>query len=154
MRLCAENLSVSDLNALMRIDEVDDQTPSGGRLKRWFDWNLSLRVELAIFRAQKLGQDIDGDQGVEKVSGTEEIAREAFNQESPLTGEEVLERARWGILEELEVGHYFDLQKLMVYGLKISILERKAQFDIDSGLENFKRIYSAVTDAKIGEQPE
>jgi hypothetical protein len=123
-------------------------------LQEWFDWNLSLRVELAILRAQRAGTNIEEYQGAEKISGTEEIAREAFNQESPLAAEEVLERARWAVLEELEVGHYFDLQKLLVYGLKISILERKSQFDMDSGLENFNRIYGAITEAKIGEQPE
>jgi hypothetical protein len=42
----------------------------------------------------------------------------------------------------------------MVYGLKISILERRARFETESGLENFKRIYSAVAEDKIGAQPE
>ena len=154
MQLCSANLSGSDLDALMRMDELDDQASPGGRLQKWVDWNLSLGAELAILRAQKLGLESDAPQGVEKIPGTEEIAREAFNQESPLAAEEVLERARWAVLEELEVCHYFDLQKLIVYGMKISILERKSQFDIDAGLENFKQIYGAVTEAKIGEQPE
>ena len=163
MRLCAENLSKSDLNALMRMDDQvgpddpDDpvgRASRGGGLKKWFDWNLSLSAELAILRAQELGLDAGQNQGIEKIPGTEEIAREAFNQESPLIAEDALDRARWAVLEELEVGHYFDLRKLSVYGFKISILERKSQFDMDKGLDNFNRIYSTVTDAKIGEQPE
>ena len=154
IQLCEHNLSRSDMRELARIDVDAGPALRGGRLKKWFDWNRSLAAELAILRAEKLGLDTDAFQRVEKVSGTEELAREIFGQGSPLTAEEVLERARWAFLEELEVGHYFDLQKLMVYGLKVSILERKAQFDTEAGLENFKRIYSAVSEGKIGEQPE
>lgn len=153
-QLCLENLSAADLKVFQKMDQVASDEAGNGLPKRWFDWNRSLRFELAALRAQNLGMDFDGYQGIDKIAGTEELAREAYNQESPLTSEEVLERGRWGFLEELEVGHFFDLQKLLVYGLKISILERKSQFDIDAGLENFKRIYGMVTEGKIGEQPE
>ena len=153
-QLCCENLSEADLNIFKEIYQADSGETGNGFLRRWFSWNRSLRFELAVLRAQNLGMDFDGYQGIDKMTGTEELAREAYNQESPLTSEEVLERGRWGFLDELEVGHFFDLQKLLVYGLKLSILERKSRFNIDKGLENFKRIYGAVTEGKIGEQPE
>ena len=154
MQLCAENLSASDLKILKYMDELGGDAAGSGLLKQWFEWNLSLRFELATLRAQKLRIDLEGSQGIGKMSGTEEVAREAFSQESPIDAEEAIERGRWGVLEELEVGHFFDLEKLLVYGMKISILERKAQFELESGLANFKSIYSAVTEGKIGEQPE
>jgi hypothetical protein len=36
----------------------------------------------------------------------------------------MLDEARWRMLEELCVGHYFDLDFLIIYALKLLILER------------------------------
>ena len=154
LTLCAENLSKSDLRAVMNADKTDGTYPGSALIEKWREWNLSLRADLATLQAQRQGRSADEYQRIERVSGTEELARDAFNTESPLAAEDVIERGRWAELDELEVGHFFDVGKLIVYRLKISILERKAMFDLNAGLENFGRIYDVVTEEKLGVQPE
>jgi hypothetical protein len=72
------------------------------------------------------------------------IAREAFAQESPLQAEDTLNRARWRYLDELEVGHYFDIDKILVYALRLQILARKALFEAEKGREMFEKVYSEI----------
>ena len=57
-----------------------------------------------------------------------EAAREAYNHESPLSGEDILNRARWFHLDELEVGHFFDLDRVIIYYVKLQILARRRVF--------------------------
>jgi hypothetical protein len=79
------------------------------------------------------------------VLGPEAIARNAFHQESPLAGELMIQRGRWGILDELEFGHYFDLERLIVYKLKLEILENKAGIRIPEGKEIYLKIVNNIT---------
>ncbi|MBN1686172.1 MAG: DUF2764 family protein [Spirochaetales bacterium] len=152
--LCRENLSKADLRAVLQLDLTDEKLPEAALVKKWFGWNSSLQADLAFLRAQGRGKNADEYQNVDRIAGTEEVAREAFAASSPLAAEQVIERGRWSFLDELEVGHYFDLGKLVVYRLRISILERKATFQTDTGRTNFRRIYDAVTEGQIGIQPE
>ena len=154
LTLCAENLSKADLRAVVTTGSGDQKLHGSAMMKKWLEWNMSLRADLAVLRAQQFGWNVEEYQEIERVSGTEELAREAFNAESPLLAEEMLERGRWAVLEELEVGHYFDLQKLLVYRLKISILDRKSMFEAEAGMDNFKRIYSVVAAGNYGGEPE
>jgi hypothetical protein len=43
---------------------------------------------------------------------------------SPLDAEKALDETRWKALDELATGHYFDLDFLISYALKLRILER------------------------------
>jgi hypothetical protein len=79
------------------------------------------------------------------ITTAQQLAREAFGQESPLQAEELLNRARWSYLDELEVGHYFDIEKILVYALRLQILARKALFEEDKGVEMFQKVYAEVT---------
>ena len=158
--LCRENRSAGDLRAVLeaerlaRSDSWDTHGKGAAILEGWNRWNRSLRADLAVLRSQALGREPEQLPEVERLIGTEEIARETFSQESPLTAEETIERRRWALLDEMEVGHYFDLQKLIVYMLRLTILERKAQFSTDSGLVNFTIIYETITKEQIGDEPE
>ncbi len=49
-------------------------------------------------------------------------------------------------LEELETGTQFDLGRLIVYRLKLLLLERKDQFRPEPGLESFAESYARVLD--------
>jgi hypothetical protein len=162
---CSDNLNRRDLN-LVKIaaglgtpaepieDEPEDDAIKNRFLERWQAWNLSLSADIAVLRAQALGQELEHYQATERVFGTETVAREACNQENPLLAEEVIERARWSFLEEMEVGHYFDTQKILIYLYRLVILTRKAGFTVEKGTESFHSIYSEISNGKIGEIPE
>jgi len=95
-----------------------------------------MRNELVKRRAPKLGLNAeDYMRGNEYDSACARIAEDVFQVESPFTAEEILDRARWRFLEELEIGHYFDIEKLVIYSLKLQILARRSLFSSEKGQE-------------------
>lgn len=119
--------------------------PSCRTLDLWRHWEISLRNELVRLRAKNLGREaqaflVDSPGVLAPLT----VAREAFAQESPLQAEDTLNRGRWSYLDELEVGHYFDIEKILVYALRLQILARKALFDKDRGREMFDKVYSEI----------
>jgi len=114
-------------------------------IRAWLAWESRLRDELVRLRGPKL--EVDAARYLSEagyVTGAYEVAREALGAASPLEGEEILDRARWRYLDELEAGHFFDIAKLIVYYLKIQVLERRALFNRERGEERFGTLYSAV----------
>jgi hypothetical protein len=83
-------------------------------------------------------------------TGIIEIAREAFAAPAPLDAELILNKARWEYLEMLEAGHYFDLGKLIIYFLRLQILQRKAQINTEKGKAVFGDVYSIITSETDG----
>lgn len=84
----------------------------------------------------------------------DEAAHEAFNNDSPLSGEEVLNRARWSFLDDMEVGHYFDLERIIIYYLKLQILARRRLFTRAEGEERFAQIQETIINDYYQEQSE
>lgn len=117
-------------------------------------WTQSLNYELARLRAQKLGWDFDEQYEVPYFQATEATARESFNEESPLLAEEILNRARWNYLEELEIGHYFDLEKLIIYYFKLVLLNGKSLLTKANGQGQYELQYKKITEEYIREEPE
>ena len=114
-------------------------------LKSWYDWENTLRSELVKLRAAKKGTDAEkyiSDNPGE--AGVVEIAREAFNQASPLDGEKILDQARWDYLDMLEAGHMFDIGKLIIYYLKLQLLNRRAVLNKDKGQQEYEKIYADI----------
>jgi len=62
---------------------------------------------------------------------------------NPLEIEKRLMRAQWDFLEEQEIGHFFDLDFLIIYYLKLQILERMFSFNKEKGQQNLEA-YSLV----------
>ena len=142
--LCMEQLSKKD-NMIIEntgISRLEIETPLCGALEKWIARETALRNELAQLRRSKKNLDTD-----EQKSDTaadpylQDLAGEAFSQESPLAAEDILNRARWGFLDELEFGHYFDIDKLVIYYLKLQILERKNSFNYQKGKEIFTEYF-------------
>ena len=110
-------------------------------LDRWHEHERALRNALVIERAKRLGvtaaghlRDFQPDPRLAK------IARQLLALDSPLAADEELDRARWRLLEDLAFGHYFDLETLVVYLLKLRILERRACFDAAAGAALLDRL--------------
>ena len=95
-------------------------------LKRWYQFETALRNELVKIRASRKhiepGLFLRGD-GYSEPS-IAHIAMNAYRNPSILGSEEMLDRKRWRVLDELSIGHYFDVDFLIIYALKLLILER------------------------------
>jgi len=145
---CGEHLSSRDYRVIeaASLSPLPTGGPSCGLLERWRAWETALRNELVRARAKEQGIDPEGHlREGEQIVSVAEAARDAFGQEVPLAAEQVLDRARWDYLDELETGHYFDLEKVIVYYLRLQILHRKALFDAESGAAAFEEIYRGTT---------
>jgi hypothetical protein len=112
-------------------------------LNVWFEREHALRNELTRLRAQRLGWDVTTalrSAGRDPELAT--VAARILENESPRAAEDELDRARWTFLDGLEFGHYFDLESLALYWLKLRVLERRAVFNKDRGRERLRAFVS------------
>lgn len=123
---CADMLAQEELQLLSLLP--DDNFSCADRLviKEWQEFDMMLRNELAKLRAAR--KKIEPQKYL-RLDGYSHpfvyhIAQAAYRLPHILEGEELLDRQRWNFLDELAVGHYFDLDYLIVYAYKLLILER------------------------------
>lgn len=95
-------------------------------LKRYLAFDRALRNELVKARAgrKKLEPQKYLRQDGYASPWLSHVAMQALRNPSLLEAEESLDLERWHKLDELEAGHYFDLDYLIIYLFKLLILER------------------------------
>lgn len=129
LRLSAEFIPESDLAVLrtVSISGADEhQNARYSTLKKWSQFDTALRNELVRIRVARKHLD---EQRYLRQDGFAEpfvarIAMSAYRSPSILEAERMLDEARWSALEGFCVGHFFDLDFLIVYALKLLLLER------------------------------
>jgi len=148
----AVHLSKRDQAALVGASlavPADGKDPEAARasrlLRNYYRWERALRNELARLRAGRLGTPAEkhlrpGDVEWDALRA----AQAAFQAESPLDGELAIERERWTLLDRLLAGHYFDLEALLAYGLKLQALERMARFETERGRGAYGTVYRDI----------
>ena len=95
-------------------------------LQQWANFEVTLRNELVRARASR--KKIDPAKFLRFPDSPQaeivHVAMTAYRSASILDAEKILDQARWNFLENLSFGHYFDFEYLLIYGLKLKILER------------------------------
>ncbi len=110
--------------------------------KKWSRFNTALKNEIAVFRATKKSKDSakymhgEDDRDPLLVSS----AHWAVNLDSPLEAERFLDQLRWEKLEELSKNHYFDIDFLVTYALKLKILERWQTINSQDGMQTLQTL--------------
>lgn len=128
LELCEKFIPSEDIGIIRIVLEKPGYSYSGQQptLKKWFDFDALLRNELVKVRA--IHKHIDPAKYLRRDSfaGQEimHLALSAHRNPSILEGEKLLDQARWQALEEFSLGHFFDLDFLIVYAWKLLILER------------------------------
>lgn len=128
LQLCQGLIPDRDIEIIKITSEKTDYVYKGKQLvlKKWFSFETALRNEFVKIRASYRHIDPvpylrqDGDTGFSLFHAV----MSAHRNPSLLDSERALDQERWNFLEELERGHYFDLDFLIVYALKLLILER------------------------------
>lgn len=126
---CAELIPQNDVvlvKEALSTDAYALNVSAPATLLKWKEFDLALRNELVKARALRkkvdparfLRRDTHFDMNITH------IAQAALRQASILEAERHLDLERWKALDEISRGHYFDLDFLLVYGLKLAILER------------------------------
>ncbi len=114
---------------------------------RYAAFEYKLRYELAQYRKAKKEDHEYRLQG---------FSQSLVKEGNPLEIEKKLILKRWAFLDELEFGHYSDVDFLVITALKIQLLERLVSFDKDKGLEAFEKAVSDIMrpgDSESSEEP-
>ncbi len=143
LEMCGIELADEDCRLIENasIRDLDGDGPTCRALEAWRAWEGTLRNELVKVRAQTKGWEAEKyfREGLDGF-GVEQTVREAAGFSSPLSAEHTMNRARWSFLDDLETGHHFDMEKLVVYFLKLQLLERKVSFDKEKGTDKFEEL--------------
>jgi hypothetical protein len=141
-----EQLGEADAEYVLGASLMPEEDEPAGIRALWFDFTRALRNELTRLRAQKMHWEAESmlrDEASALYSL--EKLREAVNQQDPLKAEEVLFQIQWNFLDELNVGHFFDVESLTIYLLKLQILWKK-QLYMKGGSEAFTAMYQELSD--------
>ena len=125
-------------NELKQLEEVnglirDGAVSNSSVINKWKKFERTLREELAALRQKRR-------------AGKTEITKmlmDAMEEKDPLSKEKAIEKIKWDFLEDEEHKHMFDINRLVVYFLKVQILERISLFDKEKGKETFERLCEA-----------
>lgn len=130
---CKKWLDREDITDVASADVSDLKVRSGERfvVSEWKCFDLAMREELARIRLSAK----EGTRGKVPL-----LLKEIFEERTPLLAEGNIQKKRWDFLEELESGFHFDVNVLIIYCLKIQILERLSGFDKEKGRETFENL--------------
>ena len=110
------------------INDFEQKTSDLGILREYKKFEECLRGNLALLRQGSLGKSQE--------LFAEEI-KSIVSDKNPLDAENRLLELRWEFIETKEIGHNFDLELLILYYLKLQILERLFTFDKEKGVKVF-----------------
>jgi hypothetical protein len=145
--LCRNSLSNKDWAVLKeaRLHNGYGFASGNATLDSWTAGEQSLRAELAKLRAAKKGLETESYNRYGAYSANIlDAARKAFSEESPLEAETIVLRALWSLLDELETGHLFDVDKLVAYYLRLQIVNLKNTRNKNDGGKNFSSLYETI----------
>jgi hypothetical protein len=142
---CEGQLAEQDLAELTDVSLVPRTAGRTRAERRWIAWDGYLRNQIARGRAHHRHQDAAPflrDETDAFPTDRKELD-EALAQDSPLERERSIDHLRWRRLGDFESGHPFDLDWLVLYRLKLLLLEKWARFDSETGTANFAELVDA-----------
>ena len=125
---CEGLIPLGETDALRALNLAVQDAVSVGRpiLKKWREFDTALRNEMVKIRASR--RKIDPSKHLRADGYTEarlhQAVLQAYRNPSPIDGEKALDQEKWHYLDDLSLGHYFDFDALVIYGLKLLVLEK------------------------------
>jgi hypothetical protein len=134
-----------DIVSLCANDAIWEQDVRQETLKAWIAFEVGLRNELVKIRSSR--RKIEPARYL-RSGGSDDtelyhIAMNSHRILSLVESEKFLDQARWHRLDELVFGHYFDLDSLIVYALKLQILWRWDKVDRADKQDILAKVLSA-----------
>jgi hypothetical protein len=112
-------------------------------LRPYLDRETQLRTALATLRAGRAGGTYDRGEHPhdDHDRRCDEVAQQAMDLADPLARELLLDRFRWGLLDELAGPMPYGAQAVLAYGVKLRLAEKwAAQVDQGEGLRLAARL--------------
>ncbi|MBL7157712.1 MAG: DUF2764 family protein [Candidatus Omnitrophica bacterium] len=110
-------------------------------LKKWIKFDTALRNEFVKIRASRKKLDpvkYTRENGYADPS-ISRIAITAYRNSSVLDGEKSLDTERWRFLDDLLLGHYFDIDAFIVYAVKLLIIIKQNRIEVSDKTELLER---------------
>ena len=111
-------------------------------LKQWIVFHRHLQNGLTAHRARRANKDpltyIRGDYYED--AQIHDLFQELEKAVDPLEAEKVLAETYWHFLDELSVGQYYNMEFIVLYGLKLQILERFHMIRSPKGKEIYEEL--------------
>jgi hypothetical protein len=110
-------------------------------ITKWNNWETCLRNRIAKYRSNKLNIDATVYLKEEKdyFSELDRIVQEAMAAPNPYEKEKMLDEQRWHYLTSLEARHFFDIDLLCIYKIKLQLCEKWLNRNKDNGRDNFEK---------------
>lgn len=148
LQLAEDTMDAKDYQVLLKSRWGLTEPTGFSFADRILSWEKELRLELAKARISKLPfdtspnlQDSDGSYNLL------EQVRAVMALDSPLEAERYLDQLRWNFIEEMGACHFFDLEALVVYYLKLQLAMRQEKFQEEPGRDSFEKEYAALADS-------
>ena len=139
LELCRGLLPERDLKLLEGVFEGRHDDDRLEELREYNGFRRSLDHEIAALRAKNLERS--PALSLEPMpEAPRPQAEEAFGAHNPLEGEMHRLYHLWDRLKQMAGQHFLDLEALVLYALKLRLLERKARFDAEAGRERLKQL--------------
>lgn len=145
--LCQQQISAVDFDILGKVNIFlpEWSTKDHDIWQKYASWETALRNELVLQRVQRL--NVGPDPFIKPApyfSTIVGIVKDALSTANPKATEISLDRQRWLFLDDLQNGTLFSLGFLIIYRLKLMILERKSSRNFELGKDSFNRHYSEI----------
>ncbi len=138
---CKSQMSDHDYQTIA--SALSGRSSSHPFLKKWQQFASMVKKELNDQRSKKLGfSSLKYRNDGEKEFRISEAVRQALSNENALDAELSLLALKWNYLDEIAALHYFDVEALLAYAVKLQLLERKSLFTKEEGNAEFKRLFS------------
>ncbi len=135
--------ALAELRAVS-LEPGGDHSPAGTETA-WHAWDDYIRNLLVRARASHQHRDpapmLRPEADVFPTERRE--VDELLANDNPLERERALDHLRWRRLDSLEAGHPFDFDRLVVYRLKLLLLDKWTRFDSETGARNLAELVEA-----------
>lgn len=130
---------------------LNDQQDFGDHpmVRAWKEFTQNLRNEMVLFRAIEQNKDpllfLRGQRQEQDLAMTTVLVA-AAKASDPLAAEKIIDSYIWEKLESLGAQHYFDIDQVIVYGLKLKMIERHSVISSQQGLDKFAELKAAAAE--------
>lgn len=141
-RLLSSNDYISMVNVLS--DAPERSSFNNKTIKAALELYRQFHNISAALRATRAGKNpLDYIRG-EMAQNTRiiEFIQQASKQDNLYEAEKIIDRAKWGFLDEIAQGQYFNFECVVIYGLKLKMLERYEGLRSAKGAEEYQRFKS------------
>ena len=140
---CQRHLSDEDYDLVCAVsDEKDAIATSREGIQRLIEFNNGFRNDLVYFRAERAHKNpLDHMRGPPTANPYYiEIIQQAAAEANLLDAQKVIDQFKWKMWDDLSSSYHFGIELIVVYGLKIRMLETYQQTRSAKGSEVFEKL--------------